>query len=109
MPPGDTCANAWPISPGPSKPSDSASSGIGGTRLDHTSSAIGSGAWAWRVQMLPAPQQAAEPMHSATATIGTPSARPAAMIAMPAKATRRAGELGAGAGAPRGTRRPARS
>ena len=39
-PPGPRFQNAAPISCGPSSASDSANSGSGGTRLDHTSSAI---------------------------------------------------------------------
>ena len=46
---------------------ESESSGIGGTRLDHTSSPSGFGERALRVATLPTPQDAAAPTVSASA------------------------------------------
>jgi hypothetical protein len=87
MPAGPTPANASPIAVGPSKVSESAASGSGGTRLAHTSSASASGGRAIRVVTFEAPQDAAAAMHSARPASETPAARPVAISAIPANAT----------------------
>src|SRR5579864_7658367 len=71
----------------PSKISDSASSGTGPTTLDHTRSEKGRVVPAARVTTFPQPHDAAEAVPSATASRGTPWARPAAIAPIPATAS----------------------
>src|SRR5438132_2000517 len=73
--------------PTPSKSSDLTSSGTGATRLDQTNKEKGRFAPADLVTTFPAPHDAAEATPRATASKGTPLARPAAITPRPARAT----------------------
>ncbi len=85
-PVASTEASASPISPGPSKSSDSPSSGSGGTRLAQTSIASGSGGCAMRVMTFVTPHAAAAARIRRKGRIGALAARSTPITASPAKA-----------------------
>src|SRR5438034_8142251 len=73
--------------PVPAKISDNPSSGTGATRLDQTNRENDRFAPADLVTTFPAPHAAAEATPRATASKGTPWARPAAITPRPVRAT----------------------
>ena len=86
-PDAEMCASACRSARGPSKTSDRASSGSGGTRLTQTMNENASGTRAVRSPMLPSPHIAAPATHSANASTGLPWPSVAAISAIPANAT----------------------
>ena len=79
--------------PGPSNSSEARNSGIGGTRLDHTTK-LSMSIWpAFLVMMLPMPQNSAAAMVISSGTSAAPSSRSSPMTPIPAKATAAPSEL----------------
>jgi hypothetical protein len=80
------CAIAWPTSCGPSRSSDRARSGSGGTSEIHTINAIGSAPLARFISRLATAHAAAAATHSESPAAVTPPSRDAAMTPIPASA-----------------------